>query len=87
MKGEVEGYRRQLGAVRAEQAPWEAQLTELCSRVSVASAERDLLLKKQADAEKRFKVPWGPEIIVTSAVFLTLSSAESARRAASAMLS
>ena len=56
MKGEVEGYRKQLSAVRAEQAPWEAQLAELSSRMSVASAERDLLLKKQTDAEKRFKV-------------------------------
>lgn len=60
VKGEVEGYRKQLSAVRAEQAPWEAQLAELGSRVSVASAERDLLLKKQADAEKRFKVPHPP---------------------------
>ena len=56
MKGEVEGHRRQLGVVRAEQAPWEAQLAELASRAAVASAERDLLLKKQADAEKRFTV-------------------------------
>ena len=56
VKGEVEGYRQQLSAVRNEQAPFEAQLAEVNSRVSVASAERDLLLKKQADAEKRLKV-------------------------------
>jgi len=56
VKGEVEGYRQQLSAVRNEQAPFEAQLAEVNSRVSVASAERDLLLKKQAGAEKRLKV-------------------------------
>ena len=55
MKGELEGYRRQLSAVRHEQAPWEAQLAEVNGRVTVATAERDLLLKKQADAEKRLK--------------------------------
>ena len=55
MKGELEGYRRQLSALRAEQAPWEAQLAEVNGRVNVAAAERDLLLKKQADAEKRLK--------------------------------
>ena len=55
MKGELEGYRRQLSALRAEQAPWEAQLAEVNSRVNVAAAERDLLLKKQADADKRLK--------------------------------
>ena len=64
VKGEVEGYRKQLSAVRAEQAPWEAQLAELGSRVSVASAERDLLLKKQADAEKRYKVARLPDTSV-----------------------
>ena len=62
VKGEVEGYRKQLSAVRAEQAPWEAQLAELSSRISVATAERDLLLKKQTDAEKRFKVMDFPEL-------------------------
>ncbi|CAK0785709.1 hypothetical protein CVIRNUC_008920 [Coccomyxa viridis] len=56
VKGELEGYRRQLSALRAEQAPWEAQLAEVNGRVAVAAAERDLLLKKQADAEKRLKV-------------------------------
>lgn len=55
VKGELEGYRRQLSALRAEQAPWEAQLAEVNGRVAVAAAERDLLLKKQADAEKRLK--------------------------------
>ena len=55
MRGELEGYRRQLSALRAEQAPWEAQLAEVNGRVTVATAERDLLLKKQADAEKRLK--------------------------------
>lgn len=60
VKGEIEGYRQQLSALRNEQAPWEAQLAEVNSRVSVASAERDLLLKKQANAEKRLKVSLPP---------------------------
>ena len=51
----MEGYRRRLSALRAEQAPWEAQLAVVNGRVNVAAAERDLLLKKQADAEKRWK--------------------------------
>ena len=74
VKGEVEGYRKQLSAVRAEQAPWEAQLAELSSRISVATAERDLLLKKQTDAEKRFKVPWVPELVSAHAWSLLFSN-------------
>jgi hypothetical protein len=56
IKGEVEALRGQLSAVRAQQAPWEAQLAEVNGRAAVAAAERDLLLKKQADAEKRLTV-------------------------------
>ena len=56
VKGEIEGYRVQLSALRNEAAPWEAQLAQVNSRLSVAAAERDLLLKKQADAAKRLKV-------------------------------
>ena len=63
VKGEIEGYRQQLSALRNEQAPWEAQLAEVNSRVSVASAERDLLLKKQANAEKRLKVSLPPKLL------------------------
>lgn len=56
IKGEVEALREKLSTVRAEQAPWEAKLAEVNSRLSVAAAERDLLLKKQADAQKRLQV-------------------------------
>jgi chromosome segregation ATPase len=56
IKGEVEGLRGELSQIRTQQAPWEAKATEVNSRISVASAERDLLLKKQGDAQKRLKV-------------------------------
>jgi hypothetical protein len=37
--------------VRAELAPWEAQMAEVKSRMDVATSERDLLLKQQQDAK------------------------------------
>lgn len=39
--------------VRAELAPWEAQMAEVQSRIGVATSERDLLLQRQADARGR----------------------------------
>ncbi len=55
IKGEVEGLRTEASQIRTQQAPWEAQAAEVNGRVSVATAERDLLLKKQGDAQKRLK--------------------------------
>ena len=46
----------QLSGVRAELAPWEAKIAAAKSRVDVATAERDLLLKQDADAQQRLKV-------------------------------
>lgn len=56
IKGDVEGLLAELSQIRTQQAPWEAKAAEVNSRASVAAAERDLLLKKQGDAEKRLKV-------------------------------
>lgn len=42
---------RHLSQVRAELAPWEAQMAEVQSRMNVATSERDLLLKQQQDAK------------------------------------
>lgn len=42
--------------VRAELAPWEKKIAEVASRQSTATAERDLVLKQQADAEERLQV-------------------------------
>ncbi len=56
VKGEVEGHLAALQAVRAELAPWEARIAEAQARTDVATAERDLLLKKQTDAESQLKV-------------------------------
>lgn len=56
IKGEVETLLGKLSKVRAEQAPHEARLAEVNSKLSVATAERDLLLKKHADAQKRLQV-------------------------------
>ncbi|EIE19557.1 RecF/RecN/SMC protein [Coccomyxa subellipsoidea C-169] len=55
IKGEVEGLRTEASQIRTQQAPWEAQAAEVNGRISVATAERDLLLKKQGDAQKRLK--------------------------------
>ncbi len=56
IKGEVEGHLASLQAVRAELAPWEAKIAEAQARIDVATAERDLVLKKQTDAEDQLKV-------------------------------
>jgi hypothetical protein len=42
--------------VRVELAPWEKQIGEAQSLIDVAAAERDALLKRCLDAEKRLKV-------------------------------
>lgn len=55
--GEVEATHKQLSGVRAELAPWEAKIAAAKSRLNVATAERDLLLKQGADAQQRLKVP------------------------------
>ena len=56
IKGEVEALRAKLSGLRAQQAPWEAQLAEVRGRISVAAAERDLSLRKRADAAQRLQV-------------------------------
>ena len=54
--GEVEATHKLLSGVRAELAPWEAQIAAAKSRLDVATAERDLLLKQGANAQERLKV-------------------------------
>ncbi len=56
MAGEVEAVHKQLGGVRRELAPWEAKIAAAKSRLDVAAAERDLLLKQGADAQQRLRV-------------------------------
>lgn len=56
VKGEVEAHLAALQSVRAELAPWEAQIAGAQARVDVATAERELVLKKQTDAEDQLKV-------------------------------
>lgn len=56
IKDEVGALRTKLSAIRAQQAPWEARVAEVRGRVSVAAAERALLLKKHADAQQRLTV-------------------------------
>ena len=70
--GEVEATHVQLSAVRAELAPWEAKIAAAKSRLDVATAERDLLLKQGADAQQRLKVPI-PELTATDASCLVTS--------------
>lgn len=63
--GEVEATHKQLSGVRAELAPWEAKIAAAKSRLDVATAERDLLLKQGADAQQRLKVLL-PEMTATA---------------------
>lgn len=56
IKGEVEGLTRQLQDVRKELAPGESKAQQCQSAISVASSERDLLLKKGQDAAKKLQV-------------------------------
>lgn len=56
VKGEVEAHLAALQRVRAELAPWEAQIAAAQARIDVATAERELVLKKQTDAEDQFQV-------------------------------
>ena len=65
MAGEVEATHKQLSSVRAELAPWEAKIAAAKSRLDVATAERDLLLKQGADAQQRLEV-LPPELTVTA---------------------
>jgi structural maintenance of chromosome 4 len=55
IKGEVEGLRGKLRGVRADLAPWQKQMTEVNSRIDVATSERDLLEKEHADAASRLE--------------------------------
>ena len=48
--------RAKLGAVRAQQAPWEARAAEVRGRIGCAAAERQMLLKRQGDAQQRLTV-------------------------------
>lgn len=56
MADEVEAVHKQLGGVRRELAPWVAKIAAAKSRLDVAAAERDLLLKQGADAQQRLRV-------------------------------
>eukprot|EP00899_Mesostigma_viride_P022586 jgi/Mesvir1/3511/Mv11989-RA.2 len=55
VREELEGYRVQLEAVQEQLAPWDKKRAEAQARVDVATAERDLLVGKQAAAEQRLR--------------------------------
>ena len=57
--------------VRGELAPWERRMAEARSKVDVTASERDLLLKRQADARQRFQVA-----LVAPPVLLIIASAD-----------
>ena len=42
--------------MRVELAPWDSQTSAVQSRLDVATAEQQFLLKKQADAQQQYKV-------------------------------
>ncbi len=56
IKGEVEGLTQQLQEVRQQLAPGESEAQRCQSAISVASSERDLLLKRGQDAAKKLQV-------------------------------
>ena len=56
IKGEVEVLTQQLQEVRKEVAPGEAEAQRCQSAISVATSERNLLLKRGQDAAKKLQV-------------------------------
>lgn len=57
----------ELQEVRRQLAPWEQQISEVQSRLGVATSERDMLQKSHADAKQRLQV----QKIVSSAAVAT----------------
>ena len=56
IREEVEGLTRQLQEVRMELVPGESEAQRCQSAISVATSERDLLLKRGQDAAKKLQV-------------------------------
>ena len=56
VKEEAESLTRQLQGIRQELAPGESEAQRCQSAISVASSERDLLLKRGKDAAKKLQV-------------------------------
>lgn len=56
VQGEVEQHTRALQEVRRQLAPWEQQISQVQSRLSVATAEQDMLQKSHTDAQQRLQV-------------------------------
>ena len=50
------GRKRLSQEVRRQLAPWEQQISQVQSRLGVATSERDMLQKTQADAKQRLQV-------------------------------
>ena len=56
VRGEVEQHTRALQEVRRQLAPWQQQISQVQSRLAVATAEQDMLEKSHSDAKQRFQV-------------------------------
>lgn len=55
IKGEVEELHVKMRGARAELAPWEKKITEVQSKLDIATSERDMLQKGHEDAKKRYE--------------------------------
>ena len=56
VQGEVEQHTQALQEVRRQLAPWEQQISQVQSRLGVATAEQAMLQKSHADAQQRLQV-------------------------------
>ena len=55
-RGEVEQHTQALQDVRRQLAPWEQQISQVQSRLAVATAEQDMLQKSHTEAKQRLQV-------------------------------
>ncbi|KAL0027544.1 hypothetical protein WJX77_009918 [Trebouxia sp. C0004] len=55
VRGEVEQHTQALQEVRRQLAPWDQQISQVQSRLAVATAEQDMLQKSHSEAQQRYQ--------------------------------
>jgi len=70
VRGEVEQHTQALQEVRRQLAPWDQQISQVQSRLAVATAEQDMLQKSHSEAKQRFQVCFIPHpLLLRRAVY------------------
>ena len=74
VRGQVEQHTQALQEVRRQLAPWDQQISQVQSRLAVATAEQDMLQKSHTEAKQRFQVRFitrhSPSVVETCCVLL-----------------